>query len=126
MENIRQTAVHADGEGGIIIQTRQDVTDIVEQNKKEYNSFDERAKWSDELFGNKIASIPFTVIDELNKQDLEEILGKRPFETRTTYDEFVNGTDKAHVKKTRKKKSVENEGMIDHNADLPENRSSQD
>ena len=58
--------------------------------------------------------------------DLEEILGKRPFETRTTYDEFVNGTDKASVKKTRKKKGVENEGMIDHNADLPENRSSQD
>ena len=34
--NFRQTAVHADGEGGIVIQTRQDVTDIVEQNKKEY------------------------------------------------------------------------------------------
>ena len=40
------------------------------KNQKEYNSFDERAKWSDELFGNKIASIPFTVIDELNKQGI--------------------------------------------------------
>ena len=70
MENFRQTAVHADGEGGIIIETKQDVTDIIEQNQKEYNSFDERAKWSDELFGNKIASIPFTVIDELNKQGI--------------------------------------------------------
>jgi hypothetical protein len=70
MENFRQTAVHADGDGGIIIETKQDVTDIIEQNKKEYNSFDERAKWSDELFGNKIASIPFTVIDELNKQGI--------------------------------------------------------
>ena len=67
MENIRQTAVHADGEGGIVIQTRQDVSDIVEQNKKEYNSYDERARWSDELFGNKVASIPMTVIDDLNK-----------------------------------------------------------
>ncbi|PST85040.1 peptidase M41 [Pedobacter yulinensis] len=28
----------------------------------------------------------------LFQADLEEILGKRPFETRTTYDEFVNGT----------------------------------
>ena len=65
--NFRQTAVHADGEGGIVIQTRQDVTDIVEQNKKEYNSYDERAKWSDQLFGNKVASIPMTVIDDLNK-----------------------------------------------------------
>jgi len=70
MENFRQTAVHADCEGGIVIQTRQDVTDIVEQNKKEFNSFDERARWSDQLFGNKVASIPMTVIDDLNKQGI--------------------------------------------------------
>lgn len=68
--NYRQSAVHADGDGGIIIETRQDISDILEQNKKEYNSFDERAKWSDELFGNKVASIPMTVIDELNKQGI--------------------------------------------------------
>jgi len=68
--NFRQTAVHADGEGGIVIQTRQDVSDIIEQNKKEYNSFDERARWSDNLFGNKVASIPLTVIDDLNKQGI--------------------------------------------------------
>ena len=66
----RETTVHADGNGGIVIQTTQDITDILEQNKKEYNSYDERAKWSDELFGNKIASIPFTVVDELNKQGI--------------------------------------------------------
>ncbi len=29
----------------------------------------------------------------LFQADLEELLGKRPFDTRTTYDEFVNGTD---------------------------------
>jgi hypothetical protein len=67
MENFRQSAVHADGDGGIIIETRQDVSGIIEQNKKEYNSFDERARWSDEMFGNKVASIPLTVIDDLNK-----------------------------------------------------------
>jgi hypothetical protein len=67
MQNYKQTAVHADGEGGIVIQTRQDVSDIVEQNKKEYNSYDERARWSDHVFGNKIASIPLTVIDDMNK-----------------------------------------------------------
>ena len=73
MENnvkFRDSVVHADGDGGIIIETRQDVSEIIEQNKKEYNSFDERSKWSDELFGNKVASIPFTVIDELNKQGI--------------------------------------------------------
>ena len=68
--NFRQSAVHADGDGGIVIETRQDISDILEQNKKEYNFFDERAKWSDELFGNKVASIPMTVIDDLNKQGI--------------------------------------------------------
>ena len=68
--NFRQSAVHADGDGGIVIETRQDISDILEQNKKEYNSFDERARWSDELFGNKVASIPMTVIDDLNKQGI--------------------------------------------------------
>ncbi|WP_199137900.1 ATP-dependent zinc metalloprotease FtsH [Pedobacter sp. ASV12] len=29
----------------------------------------------------------------LFQADLEELLGKRPFDSRTTYDEFVNGTD---------------------------------
>jgi cell division protease FtsH len=29
----------------------------------------------------------------LFQSDLEDLLGKRPFETRTTYDEFVNGTE---------------------------------
>ena len=68
--NFRQSTVHKDGDGGIIIETKQDITDILEQNKKEYNSFDERARWSDHLFGNKVASIPMTVIDELNKQGI--------------------------------------------------------
>ena len=27
-------------------------------------------KWSDELFGNKVASIPFTAVDILNKQGI--------------------------------------------------------
>lgn len=66
----RDSTVHADGDGGIIIETKQDISDILEQNKKEYNSYDERAKWSDHLFGNKVASIPLTVIDDLNKQGI--------------------------------------------------------
>jgi hypothetical protein len=72
MENptFRKSAVHADGNGGIIIQTAQDVSAIIEQNKKEFNSYDERAKWSDEIYGNKVASIPLTAIDELNKQGI--------------------------------------------------------
>ena len=68
--DIRKQTAHSDGDGGLIIQTVQDVSDIVEQNVKEYNSHDERAKWSDHVFGNKVASIPLTVIDELNKQGI--------------------------------------------------------
>lgn len=65
--NFRKTIAHADGEGGLIVQTIQDVTGIVESNKTQFNSFDERAKWSDDPFGNKVASVPLTVIDDLNK-----------------------------------------------------------
>lgn len=68
--NFRQSAVHSDGDGGIVIETRQDISDILEQNKKEYNSFDERARWSDHVFGNKVASIPMTVIDDLNAKGI--------------------------------------------------------
>lgn len=72
MENptFRKSVAHADGEGGLIIQTAQDVSAIVERNKQEFNSYDERAKWSDELYGNKIASIPMTAIDDLNHQGI--------------------------------------------------------
>ena len=36
----------------------------------------------------------------LFQSDLEEILGKRPFETKTTYEEFVNGADGGGVPQT--------------------------
>lgn len=66
----RKSVAHADGDGGLVIETRQDVTGIIEQNRKEFNSFDERAKWSDEMFGNKVASVPLTVIDDLNAKGI--------------------------------------------------------
>jgi AFG3 family protein len=61
----------------------------------------------------------------LFQSDLEEILGKRPFDNRTTYDEFVNGTT-VEAPAEQPKESLDHEGMADHNIDLPENRSSQD
>jgi hypothetical protein len=70
MNEFRKSVAHADGDGGIIIETRQDVTANIEQNLKEFNSYDERAKWSDDIFGNKIASIPLTVIDDLNAKGI--------------------------------------------------------
>jgi cell division protease FtsH len=61
----------------------------------------------------------------LFQSDLEEILGKRPFDNRTTYDEFVNGT-KVEAPAVQPKENPDHEGVVDHNMDLPENRSSQD
>jgi hypothetical protein len=70
MTQFRQSVAHADGDGGIIIESRQDISGNIEQNRKEFNSFDERAKWSDDMFGNKVASIPLTVIDDLNAKGI--------------------------------------------------------
>jgi hypothetical protein len=70
MENptFRKSVAH--GDGGLIIQSVQDVSELVERNKQEFNSYDERAKWSDDLYGNKVASIPFNAIDELNHKGI--------------------------------------------------------
>ena len=53
---------------GIVLEVVQDVSDIVERNKKEYNN--NSKKWGDDVFDNKIASIPMTVIDKLNQQGI--------------------------------------------------------
>lgn len=67
---MRKQVAHSDGDGGLIVQTIQDVSEIIDQNINEFNSYDERAKWSDHAFGNKVASIPLTVIDDLNKKGI--------------------------------------------------------
>jgi hypothetical protein len=65
-----QRKAHTADDGGIVIESSQDVGGIIESNKAQFNSYDERAKWSDQLFGNKIASVPLVVIDDLNKKGI--------------------------------------------------------
>lgn len=55
---------HADGEGGLIIETTEDVSPWIEANKAQYNATDERAKWGELA---RIASVPDSVILEWNK-----------------------------------------------------------
>ena len=62
------TEVGIDDKGNRKFRVGQDVTELIEQNKKEYN--ETSTKWSDELFGNKVASIPFTAVDILNKKGI--------------------------------------------------------
>ena len=66
--NNRTTSVGLNDKDEITLQTAQNVDALIEQNKKEYNNAE--TKWSDQLFGNKVASIPFTAIDNLNKQGI--------------------------------------------------------
>ncbi|MGZ3753727.1 MAG: ATP-dependent zinc metalloprotease FtsH [Mucilaginibacter sp.] len=55
----------------------------------------------------------------LFQSDLEEILGKRPFETRTTYDEFVNGTTESNQEPAAQ--SLVHEGVGDHSGTFGRN-----
>lgn len=64
---LKKTEAAADGEGGLIIRTTQDVTDIVEQNKAQYNAGSIHDKWGDLT---KVASLPFTIIDTLNRKGI--------------------------------------------------------
>lgn len=64
----KTTSIGLNDKDEITIKQEQDVTELLEQNKKEYNNAN--SKWSDKLFGNKVASIPFTAIDKLNKEGI--------------------------------------------------------
>lgn len=55
----------------------------------------------------------------LFQSDLEEILGKRPFEHRTTYDEFVNGPSDSNQEPAAQ--SLTHEGVADHSGTFNRN-----
>jgi len=60
----------------------------------------------------------------LFQSDLEEILGKRPFETRTTYDEFVNGSTESNQEPAAQ--SLVHEGVGDHSGTFARNPEEKD
>lgn len=62
----RQQVVHADGDGGIIIETKQDITEILESNNLIREADKARRGHLNDL--HHVARIPFTVIDDLNKR----------------------------------------------------------
>lgn len=59
-----------DTDNGLVIETRQDITGILEDNYEQRKLTDKHTRWGDDIFDNKIASIPMTVFDELNKQGI--------------------------------------------------------
>jgi hypothetical protein len=57
---------HTDGET-FVLETQQDVREIVEQNKADYANTDNRAKWGEMAH---VARIPLAVFQELNKKGI--------------------------------------------------------
>lgn len=66
-DGTRETIAHHDGDGGLILETKQDVTDIIEGNKRMFNEVTSQDKWGDLT---KVARLPLTVIDDLNKKGI--------------------------------------------------------
>jgi hypothetical protein len=65
---ITQTEFKDDGDQLIVTQ-KQDITDIIEANKADYNATDAKTSWGDTL-NNRVARIPLTVFAELEKQGI--------------------------------------------------------
>ena len=61
----RYTVAHEDGDGGIILETKQDVSKIIDANKRQYNDVTSQDKWGDLTH---VARLPLTVVDELNRK----------------------------------------------------------
>lgn len=51
----------------LIIKKTQDITGIIEANKADYAQTDAKTKWSDSQLGNRVARIPLTVFQDLEK-----------------------------------------------------------
>jgi hypothetical protein len=60
--------MHFHEDGALTIETVQDITDIAEANKAQYNAFDERSNWKGDL--HKVASIPMSVYYDLKRQGI--------------------------------------------------------
>jgi AFG3 family protein len=93
----------------IDVEVRNQIAEVYEMTKKLL--LDKREgliKLADKLLEKEI----------LFQSDLEEILGKRPFENRTTYDEFVNGPE---ADQTPAAKALIPEGVADHSGTFERN-----
>ncbi len=58
---------YADSDGNLVVKAESNLTPIIEANKASYNTFDERSRWGD---FNRVAEIPFPVIEDLNRQGI--------------------------------------------------------
>ena len=64
-QGITRTFHFDDETGQATIQTQQDVTAIIEENKQEYAQVDERARWGE---WSRVASIPMSIYFQLKAE----------------------------------------------------------
>lgn len=86
-DGTRQTIAHDDGDGGLILETKQDVSHIIEGNKKMFNEVTSLNKWGDLTH---VARLPLTVIDDLNRK---KIMRGFAVIDETRFKAFLNDPD---------------------------------
>jgi hypothetical protein len=89
----RQQVVHADGDGGIIIETKQDITEILESNNHIREADKARRGHLNDL--HHVARIPFTVIDDLNKKG---VMKGFAIVDDVAFAKWLNSSDNAQFK----------------------------
>lgn len=92
---IRTQTAYADGDGGIVIETKQDITDILEANRIQREFDKQRTGHLNEM--HHIARIPDTVIDDLNKKG---IMKGYAVVDQAAFAQFLNGTEIGQACKT--------------------------
>ena len=59
---------HEHDDGSVTIETKQDLTDVTEDNKRTFNQIDERAGWAGDM--HRVASIPMSIYYELQRKGI--------------------------------------------------------
>lgn len=93
MENFRNHTVHSDDNGGIIIETKQDISDILDRNKALQEVDKARLGATEDL--HLIGSIPFTAIDKLNQMG---IMRGFYIVDEVAFKKWLNHSDQAPLK----------------------------
>ncbi len=60
--------MHFHEDGGITLETQQDVSAIVEANKAAYNQVDERANWKGDM--HRVGSVPMSIYYDLKRRGI--------------------------------------------------------
>ena len=94
LKNIQfRHAVKHNTDKGSVIEVVQDVSSIIEDNKRDYNQ--STKKYSNELLGNHVMRLPLTVIDMLNEKGL---MRRYHIPDQKAFNKWANDPENRHFK----------------------------